>query len=403
MSSIASAPTSATPAPDFSTPQPAGGPTTRSELAKAHHVARPKNAPVDWEISPEAILEATPSGHMPTPTEGAWYGAIKDDAVIARFYANRRAKTLRLVRAIVNLVRRSTMTLCITRQELMEATGLSKSFIDRTFAMLRARGHLAVIASGRSAQCAPKGQEQRPLAPVYLLLTLLPEPIQGRPVDESDTPSRVKTFRSYSQKKNRRPWHLLNWAERNQRRFAAAAQDPKTTIWPKHSPTPDKDQISKTEAAQIATAQALRLQQDCLDLRKLARKHIITETKAFFDAGWTPADVLHALEYTPDHVLHETNGAGGMRSIQSWLRIRLAAWMTNGTPLPSRDATRKAEAEKARAKARAEHEAVMRERNRPRPARGPGFRAYKQAQLIRKAGSEAAARHQYPEFFTTQG
>ena len=49
------------------------------------------------------------------------------------------------------------------------------------------------------------------------------------------------------------------------------------------------------------------------------------ETARFFSAGWTVADVLHALTYRPDHAEWP---AGPEHRGDAWLRHRLAAWRT---------------------------------------------------------------------------
>jgi len=49
------------------------------------------------------------------------------------------------------------------------------------------------------------------------------------------------------------------------------------------------------------------------------------ETARFFSAGWTVADVLHALAHRPDHVVWPT---GPEHHGDAWLRHRLTAWRT---------------------------------------------------------------------------
>jgi hypothetical protein len=70
-------------------------------------------------------------------------------------------------------------------------------------------------------------------------------------------------------------------------------------------------------------------------LRRLSGEHLRHLARPFFAAGWTPADLVHAID-------HDTRGrqhgySAGVRSPAGWIRSRLAAWLgPEGIPLPSR-------------------------------------------------------------------
>lgn len=91
--------------------------------------------------------------------------------------------------------------------------------------------------------------------------------------------------------------------------------------------TPQNRSEALTAAA--AVQEHLRL------LRKLSAEHLRHLARPFFAAGWTPADLVHAID-------HDTRGrqhgySAGVRSPAGWIRARLTAWLgPDGIPLPSR-------------------------------------------------------------------
>ena len=88
---------------------------------------------------------------------------------------------------------------------------------------------------------------------------------------------------------------------------------------------------NRTEA--LAAAEAM--QERARLLGRLSAEHLRHLARPFFAAGWTPGDLLHALD-------HDTRGrqhgcSAGVRSPAGWIRARLAAWLgPDGIPLPSR-------------------------------------------------------------------
>ena len=57
--------------------------------------------------------------------------------------------------------------------------------------------------------------------------------------------------------------------------------------------------------------------------------------RPFFAAGWSPRDVLHAIDHEPGGRQH--GYSAGVRSPAGWIRSRLAGWLgPDEVPLPSR-------------------------------------------------------------------
>ena len=132
-------------------------------------------------------------------------------------------------------------------------------------------------------------------------------------------------------------------------------------------------------------------------LGRLSAEHLRHLARPFFAAGWTPADLLHALD-------HDTRGrqhgySAGVRSPAGWVRSRLAGWLgPDAVPLPSRsqrvaEARRQVLAEQAARRARdtaaraqvadyAVHAARAREMLNARPGQVPWRREIVMSQYV---------------------
>jgi len=82
-------------------------------------------------------------------------------------------------------------------------------------------------------------------------------------------------------------------------------------------------------------AAAAVVQERSRDLRRLSPQHVRWLARVWFQSGWTPADVIHALDHEPSGRQHGYVQA--VRSPAGWARARLALWLdSSGRPLPSR-------------------------------------------------------------------
>ena len=92
-------------------------------------------------------------------------------------------------------------------------------------------------------------------------------------------------------------------------------------------------------------------------LRRISGEHLRHLARPFFAAGWSPRDVLHAIDHSPAGRQH--GYTSGVRSVPGWVRARLTEWLgPDEVPLPSRsqrlaDARRQVLAEQAARRARA--------------------------------------------------
>lgn len=297
-----------------------------SHRAKAAYVPRPsfngdKEQGKGWERSIIAKAHRLPHGLTIASNEGIWYAVVKSSLVLHRRQDCSR-NMLAVIKSLINLHRRKSKTIAATWADIASMAKVSTSTVKRTLAKLRAHGLLATIASGKSAR---KGENQN-WAPVYLLT--LPE--DKKLSEENDRPSHLKESNTSL---NAHAREKLSYDQRNRRAFLKAYRDSNGDFGKKNQ-APSKSHIL---GRKTAYERAIRcLQNHALALRGLTVKAILQETKGAFQADWTVADVLKALEERPTGEVWQTSGAGGMKSIQAWLRLRLAVWKdSKGNYVPS--------------------------------------------------------------------
>ena len=91
--------------------------------------------------------------------------------------------------------------------------------------------------------------------------------------------------------------------------------------------------VPENRAEALAAAQVM--QERARLLRRISAEHLRHLARPFFAAGWSPRDLLHAIDHEPGGRQH--GYMSGVRSPAGWIRSRLAAWSgPNGVPLPSR-------------------------------------------------------------------
>lgn len=129
-------------------------------------------------------------------------------------------------------------------------------------------------------------------------------------------------------------------------------------------------------------------------LRRASRRAVRSAARDFWAAGWSVADVLHALEHRPDGSRWAHSGADRVRSIHGWMRHRLRAWRgADGSPLASRTAR----AEARRQAVQAAQAASQRERHeaRQRAATNPPTAATRRLVMAARAAIRNATTRRY--------
>lgn len=369
----------------------------KQERARKNHTKRPADKPIEWENSTVARLAALPANHVYTCSADQWNHALKSRINISHRRADFRTTFENVCEAIAYAFNPETGILRTTWSALAKLASTSISSVQRVLRLLKEHQLITVIASGRSAAMAPKGQEKKNLAPVYGLTVPTPPSVAPTDSDDSfyddngylfvtDCPSPLRDEKiSYY-----RAIHEGLFDQFCKQRYALYAHTHRDEMEKKRQ---GLEPIYPTIKAkkQALTHLARVLQHHCLDLRSLSAKAITEAAQPFFDAGWTVRDVLYALEYRPDNSAYNTKGATGMRSVKKWLILRMKAWSQKGKIMDSRTAVEKANYQIQKSTV-----------EKPQPTfvkkvAGPSIEVKRRIKMALLG--EVRARHQFPELF----
>ena len=124
-------------------------------------------------------------------------------------------------------------------------------------------------------------------------------------------------------------------------------------LWPAHATIqPSRVGAARSDWKQAYRWAGLELQHHALVLRRITTAYVTSVAKPYFQAGWTVADLLHALDWTPQGVRYTHDAVTGIEHPGAWFTARLRAWThPDGTPMRSPDQRSAAEAEQRRAEA----------------------------------------------------
>jgi len=252
-----------------------------------------------------------------------------------------------------------------TLARLIERTGLAERTVQRWLRWLEARGLLEVIEPGTTPQFRPGVlHASDPNLAREWVLTRPP----NSAVNETGTPSQVLVFNNaFPLSDASAPSHpraparetsAPNRPSHQDQQDRRSAPDCSFRPSPLHpAPTWPLNRNPHRRAEQLAAAESLR--RDHLVLRRIPARVLRRELRPYFAAacqaddgsrssGWTPGDVLHAIEYLPDGTQHQH--ADRVREPAAWLRHRLSFWLdASGAPLPPHSAILAQRAEQARA------------------------------------------------------
>lgn len=371
-------------------------PSDRQQRARAHYVKRPQGALPHWEETALAKATAIPEGFSCTVLEDYWLQTVEQVVDLTCRRADLTKNFRNICKAIARFLDRNTGIVRITWETLSQLTGTSRATIARVLRTLKSHHLLGVVASGRSAEKTPRGQQQQNLAPVYALLTPAP-PASDQSADDdyfydengnlfiTDTPSPLRDEKiSYHKAKTTGAFSIFF---KQQYALYVAAHRKNLELKRQYLETSYTTQKAHQQAL---THLARVLQHHCYDLRAISARAIIEATQPFFEAGWSARDILHALEHRPDGQLWKTKGATGMRSVKSWLKIRLTAWMNNEVILDSITVVE----ERAHQQKQAQRAVAT-----PRVKRGSPMPHEVKRKLKIIAHGEKKARYLFPELF----
>ncbi|GEO97594.1 hypothetical protein KTU01_37170 [Kocuria turfanensis] len=316
---------------------------------------------VEHEQSKAVVQRAVPKGCQLAKHVVAWRRAVLEHPSLELIRADARANVLAVVEIICSQQNPASRTWRTTWDWVAAKIDRSRSTVARVIRHLRDCGLLAVVATGRSAGRTPRstGRAQGE-APVYALIHNTVQPAM-EPVELTDTPVPTKweslsphAREEVSPKDAAAPRPTRKRAA--QRREVVAALSRRTaSLWPRHATTePLTGRMTRRARKETQRAAALELQHEAIVLRQLTTAHVVSVLRPFFEAGWTIADVLTALDWTPQGTRYGFLTVEGIENPGAWLTARMRAWThPDGTPMRSRDQRVAAEAAQRRAAARA--------------------------------------------------
>jgi hypothetical protein len=311
---------------------PAGGTPGVSQEQQGRPAEPAPAARVTAALSKAAIFRAIPGGSRRCRGQREWLAAALAAIEAESWYANRKAHYAAIARQLMLHMDWRARTTRPGHDRIAAAAGVSTDTVARAVAWLGERGLLGVVSPGSTPLLRPyallRGDEGN-LAVVYVLTVPRKRSSPPPPADVG-----LNEFADLSGPRSG-PDKALRTREpgdtpppQKARAPRGGSLLPRAGDYPRHA-----HPQTRTEA--LAAAGAVRTQ--ARTLRPLSDQHVRHLARVFFAAGWSPADVLHALDHDPaDRPYGYT---ADVRSPAAWARHRLAAWLTPGTaaPLPSRD------------------------------------------------------------------
>jgi hypothetical protein len=261
------------------------------------------------------IYKAVPEGSARARSQPAALRALETrialEGDLGRLRADAEKNALLVARALVFSAHWKTMVARPGWDTLIDRTGLSRSTIQRVIRRLRNWGFLGVVETGstwRTRGCR-RGDDEGDLGAEYVLCVPSEDQVSAatperdattfKPVEISDSPS------------------LLRQEERS-KPHASARENATPTAdqpWPMH-------QTPRTRGQRLAATR--RLQNQAPVLARPGTRQLRSILRLWYDRGWTPAQVLYALDHGPDGALRWHTA--DVRHVPGWIRHRLAAW-----------------------------------------------------------------------------
>lgn len=228
----------------------------------------------------------------------------------------------------------------------MKITGLSRRCVQGWCRWLERRGLLAVLEPGTTPRYRPGILCQAGNLAREWLLTAPSAAVSG---DRTCTPPRVLDLRKDLPAPMRaRARQTPGQGQAQMDRRSAPDSTPPPSRQPAPAPPwpPGKNPQRRRDA--LAACEQLRAGSGRLVLHRLSGRALRSALRPWFRSGWTPADVLWALEHSPDGRQHQH--AARVRVPARWLAARLAHWLRpDGAPLPPHSAELAVRAERGRA------------------------------------------------------
>ena len=281
------------------------------------------------------IALAVPSGSRRARSQRAFLAALAADPELAELRCDARHNVMTCARIWARHACWRTLTTRPTRARVCEQARISVSTYKACRRWLEARGYLGLVSPGRTQRFRPMALAD-PDAPNEAAVLVLAVPrrkslsrsaVAGQAENRPPTGSR------------REPCLALRAREASSKVKTRIARAPRGL--PSVPPHPDRPLTGRAKTRSDGLAAAAVVRDRSRQLAALSPEHVRHLARQFLAAGWTAADVLHALDHDPGGRQHGYTAA--VRSAAGWARSRLAAWLDSaGAPLPSRSQVRAA-------------------------------------------------------------
>ncbi|MFI6497091.1 hypothetical protein [Nonomuraea typhae] len=283
------------------------------------------------------------------PSQQAFLRAVKEhpDALALKCHAYRNLTDV--AAKLAGWADWTTMTTRPTEQRIADDLDLALSTVKRWIRWLRERGFLGVVENGttvrfrKGTRCGLDDDGLGNRAAVWVLSVPAVELVgHDLRTDKTTTEPPSCTSRRGVQES---PTHTREERSSTRRRNRIS-----TT----------KEVAATPGTRKHALQAAQKIHDESTTLRRLSPWYIRHLTRIFVAAGWTAADVLHALDHQPDGTAwtYTWTSRDQIRNVPGWVRFRLSAWLDeHGRPLLGKSQRLAAAAAQLRAE-----QADMRER-----------------------------------------
>ena len=262
------------------------------------------------------IARAVPAGSRRAAGQRQWKAAALAAVAAQDWYTNRAASTAAVIGVLARYMDWADRTSRPTHARIAQMAKVSPSTVTRAIAWLRSAGLLGLVSPGTTPALRPgvlhglPGQPERNDAAVYVL-TIPHQHKRSLPAESAGHSEFDHLSRS---RRDRSPTPRTRAREKTRTPADPILQ---------HCP--------QTRTERLAAADAIRAR--CPAAARLTPRHIAWLTRAWFDDGRTPADILHAIDYHHDGRQWRLDAP--VRHPAGWLRHRLADWTRDGQLLPT--------------------------------------------------------------------
>ncbi|MEV4364610.1 hypothetical protein [Nonomuraea sp. NPDC049625] len=278
------------------------------------------------------IAASVPRGMRRSPSQRAFLRALKEAPEVLALRSDGYSNLLRVANDIAFHADWTTMCSRPTRAGIVERTGLHVDTVKRWVRWLRVRGWLGTVEEGTTvrfrkgtrAGLDDDGYGNR--AAVWVLCVprqTTPPPHDHHPADQPEDTTAPPTVSPHR-------------GETTDPSHARETPTP-TRTHSRISPTWGLHHTPRTKRDRLAACE--RLRHEATPFRRMTGWYLRHLLKPFLDAGWTVADVLHALDVRPDDSrwTYTWLSSSELRHVPGWVRYRLAAWIdADGQVLASR-------------------------------------------------------------------